>query len=170
MLRVTAAFLLLVCLGSPAIFAAAVWLTRAGPKRASAALAGGVVAALLNIGWDALAGRMDWWAYQVSDDLLATLALSISVAFVFGAAAGLVGWRMMRAMGWTGVATFFAGYVGLGMLRDHLLATNTALFDFGPGPMPQVMGGVGYLSLAMAVQVVMLIMAGPPRRDALRAS
>lgn len=169
MLRVTDYLLLAVCLGSPAVFAAAVWLTRAGPKRASAALAGGVLAALLNICWDVLAGRMDWWVYQVSGDTLATLALSISVAFVFGAAAGLVGWRMMRAMGWTGVATFFAGYVGLGMLRDHMLATNVSLFAFGPGAVPQVMGGVGYLSLAMAVQVVMLIMAGPPRGDALRA-
>jgi hypothetical protein len=31
------------------------------------------------------------------------------------------------------------------------------------------MSAVGYLSLALAVQVTMLIMAGPPRRDALRA-
>ena len=170
MLRVTAYLLLVVCLGSPAIFAAAVWLTRAGSKRASAARAGGVLAALLNFGWATLAGRMDWWAYEVSGDTLATLALSISVAFVFGAAAGLVGWRMMRAMGWTGVATFFAGFVGLGMLRDHMLATNVSLFSFGPGAVPQVMGGIGYLSLAMAVQMTMLIMAGPPRRDALRVS
>ena len=101
--------------------------------------------------------------------MLATLALALSVAFVFGGAAGLVGWRMMRAMGWTGVATFFAGFVGLGVLRDHLLAANTSLLVFGSGPMPQLMGALGYLSLALAVQVTMLVMAGPPRRDALRA-
>jgi hypothetical protein len=166
---VTASFLLLVCVVSPAIFAASVWLTRAGGKRATGALAGGVVAALFSIAWDALAGRMDWWSYGAHGDWLATLALALSVAFVFGASAGLIGWRMMRAMSWTGVATFFAGYVGLGMLRDHLLASNTLVFVFGPGPMPQVMGAVGYLSLALAVQVTMLIMAGPPTRDELRA-
>ncbi len=162
--------LIAVCLASPAVFAALVWLTRAGGKRATAALAGGVVAALFNIGWDTLAEQQDWWTYPTTNDVLATLALALSVAFVFGGAAGLIGWRMMRAMGWTGVATFFAGFVGLGMLRDNLLATNTGLMVFGNGPMPQVMDAVGYLSLALAVQVTMLVMAGPPRRDELRAS
>jgi hypothetical protein len=162
--------LILVCVVSPAIFAASVRLTLAGRKRASAALAGGVVAAIFSIGWDALATRMDWWGYATSGDSLAILALALSVAFVFGASAGLIGWRMMRAMGWTGVATFFAGYVGLGMLRDHLLATNTTLFVYGEGATPQIMGAIGYLSLALSVQVTMLILAGPPRRDELRTS
>lgn len=164
----TALFLFVVCLVSPAIFAGAVWITRAGAKRSSAALAGGVAGAIFNISWDALAGRMGWWSYT-THDWLATLALSLSVAFVFGAAAGLAGWRMMRAMGWIGVATFFAGYVGLGVSRDTLLAANTTLFVFGDGPMPQVMSAVSYLALALVVQVTMLVMAGPPRRDALRA-
>jgi len=152
------------------VFAAVVWLTRAGSRRAMGALAGGVVAALFNIAWDSLARQQDWWTYPDTNDVLATLALALSVAFVFGGAAGLIGWRMMRAMGWTGVATFFAGFVGLGVLRDHLLAANTTLLVFGAGPMPQLMGALGYLSLALAVQVTMLVMAGPPRRDALRAS
>jgi hypothetical protein len=168
--RVLVAVLLIVCLASPAAFAATVWLTRAGGKRASAALAGGVVAAIFNIGWDALARQQGWWTYSVANDMLETLALALSVTFVFGGAAGLIGWRMMRAMGWTGVATFFAGFVGLGVLRDHLLAANTDMMVFGDGPMPQLMGALGYLTLALAVQVTMLAMAGPPRRDELRVS
>lgn len=167
--RVTASFLVLVCLVSPAIFAATVWLTRASVKRATAALIGGVAAAIFSIGLDAVASRMDWWRYTVDGDWLAALALAVSVAFVFGAAAGLIGWRMMRAMGWTGVATFFAGYVGLGMLRDLLLATNTTLFVFGEGAEPQVMAAIGYVSLALAVQATMLVMAGPPTRDKLES-
>lgn len=136
----------------------------------TAALVGGLVAALFSLAWDALAARMGWWSYA-NDNVLAVLAVALSVAFVFGAAAGLAGWRMMRAIGWTGVAAFFAGFVGLGMLRDNLLATNpSVLFGFGEGPVPQVMSAVGYLSLALAVQVTMLIMAGRPRRDTLRAS
>jgi hypothetical protein len=119
--------------------------------------------------WDALANAEGWWGYAFSEDLLAALALAMSVAFVFGASAGLIGWRMMRAMGWSGVATFFAGFVGLGVLRDHVLATNTTLFVFGDGLVPQIMGALGYLALALTVQVTMLLMAGPPRRDALRA-
>lgn len=168
--RVIAILLLVVCVGSPAVFAVSAWLTRAGVKRTSAALVGGLVAALFSLAWDALAVRMHWWSYA-NDDMLAVLAVALSVAFVFGAAAGLVGWRMMRAFGWTGVAAFFAGDVGLGMLRDNLLATNTTvLFGFGEGPLPQIMSAVGYLSLALAVQVTMLIMAGPPTRDSLRTS
>ncbi len=166
--RVTSVLLLLVCVGSPVVFAAVAWIARAGANRTKAALVGGLVATLFSLGWDALAARMEWWTYA-NDDVLAVFAVALSVAFVFGAAAGLVGWRMMRAIGWTGVAAFFSGFVGLGMLRDNLLATNTTvLFGFGEGPVPQVMSAVGYLSLALAVQVTMLIMAGPPRRDALR--
>jgi hypothetical protein len=160
--------LLLVCLGSPAVFAAAAWLARASGNRTKAALVGGLVATLFSLGWDALAARMQWWTYA-NHDVLAVLAVALSVAFVFGAAAGIGGWRMMRAFGWTGVAAFFAGFVGFGMLRDNLLATNTSvLFGFGEGPLPQVMSALGYLSLALAVQVTMLLMAGPPSRDALR--
>lgn len=127
------------------------------------------MAAIINIGWDALADRMDWWRYTFQSDAAAPLAVYIPVAFVFGAAAGLVGWRMMRAMGWIGAATFFAAYVGLGVLRDHVLASNTDVFVFGAEPEAQVMDALSYLSLALVVQFSMLIMAGLPRRDSLRA-
>lgn len=159
--------LLAICLASPAVFAAVVWMTRAGGKRAAAALAGGVVAAVLSIGWDSLAAHEAWWTYPATNDVLATLAIALSVAFVFGAAAGLVGWRMMRGMGWSGVATFFAGYVGLGVLRDYLLAAHTDLMVVGGDAMPALMGALGYLMVALAVQVTMLLMAGLPTRDAL---
>ncbi|MEZ6030075.1 MAG: hypothetical protein R3C46_10035 [Hyphomonadaceae bacterium] len=161
------AILIAVCLGSPALFAVTVWLSRAGAKRSTAALAGGVVAAAFDIGWDALARLEGWWTYSAANDLLDTLALALTAAFVFGAAAGLIGWRMMRAMGWTGVATFFAGFVGLGVLRDQLLAVNTDLMAFGQGAMPQLMGALGYLAFALAVQMTMLVIAGLPTRDPL---
>lgn len=162
-------FLLAVCLASPLLFAALVWLTRAGSKRTRAAVAGCLTAAIFSLGWDALAKQMHWWSYPTGNDVLAILALSISGAFVFGGAAGLVGWRTMRAMGWTGVATFLAAFVGVGMLRDHTLQANTDIFAFGEGAIPQVMAAIGYLTMALTVQVTMLIMAGPPRSDELRA-
>lgn len=167
MLRVTADLLLALCVVSPAIFVAVLWLTRAGAKRAMAALAGCATAAVFSVGWDALAVQMGWWSYPSSGDLLATLAVSMTVAFLFGGAAGLVGWRMMRAMGRTGAVTFFVGFVGLGLIRDQVLELNTNLFEVGPGPMPHLMGGIGYLTIALAVQVTMLLLAGPPTRDEL---
>ena len=165
-----ASVLLAVSLVSPAIFAGMVWLTRAGAKRAMSALAGCAAAAVISVGWDALAARLGWWSYPSSSDLLTTLAVSTTVAFLFGGVAGLAGWRMMRAMGWTGAVTFFVGFVGLGLIRDQVLEMNTNMFAVGPGPMPHVMGGVGYLTIALAVQVTMLVLAGPPTRDELRTS
>lgn len=147
-----------------------VWLSRAGSQRTRAAIAGCFTAAVFSLFWDALAVQMHWWSFPSSTDLIATLALSTFGAFVLGGAAGLVCWRMMRSSGWIGAATFLSGFVGIGLLRDHLLDANTALFAFGDGPMPQVMAGLGYLSLALTVQITMLIVVGPPRRDALRAS
>jgi hypothetical protein len=159
--------LLAVCLASPLLFVSVLWLTRAGGKRASAALAGCITATVFSLCWDTLATRMGWWSYA-TDDLLATLTFAVTIAFVFGGTAGLVGWRMMRGMGWTGAATFFFGFVGLGLLRDNMLEVNTTLFAFGQGPMPHLMAGVGYLSMALVVQITMLLMAGPPTRDPLR--
>lgn len=166
--RVTAGILLLLSVVSPLIFVAMVWLTRAGSKRATAALVACISATVFSVCWDALAARMGWWSYPSSGDLVATLTQAITCAFVFGGAAGLAGWRIMRAMGWTGATTFFVGFVGIGLLRDYLLDTNTDLFSFGAGQMPQVMAAIGYLTMALVVQITMLLIAGPPRRDEMR--
>ena len=104
-MRVTAEVLFALCIASPLVFAGMVWLTRAGPRRAGAALAGCATAAVFSVGWDALAAKLGWWHYPSSGDLLATLAFSTTCAFLFGGAAGLAGWRIMRAMEWTGAIT-----------------------------------------------------------------
>lgn len=160
--------LLAICLASLLLFAGMIWITRAGPKRATAALAGCISATVFSLGWDALAKSQGWWTYTYGADLLVTLTLSISIAFLFGGVAGLAGWRMIRAMGWTGAVAFFVAFAGIGLLRDHSLDINTSLFDFGKGPMPQVMSALGYLTMAIAVQVTMFVMVGPPTRDELR--
>jgi hypothetical protein len=166
--RVSANILFALCLVSPLLFAATLWLSRAGPQRSIAAVAGCIAATVFSLAWDALAARLGWWSYPHHGDILATLALSATIAFLFGGVAGLIGWRMMRAMGWTGAATFFIGFVGIGLMRDHTLEVNTTAFYFGEGPMPQVMAAVGYLSMSLIVQITMLIMVGPPTRDELR--
>lgn len=164
----TANIVLAVCFASPVIFAASLWLTRAGPRRASAALAACATATVFSLVWDALAARLGWWAYPSAGELLPTLALALGCGFIFGGAAALLGWRMIRSGGWMGAATFLGGFVGTGMLRDYTLDLNTGYFSLGPGLMPHVMAGVGYLSMAVLAQVTMLLMAGPPRADELR--
>lgn len=162
--------LLAVCFASPVIFTAILWMSRAGPRRGSAALAACAAATVFSLAWDALAARMGWWTYPSAGQIFPTLALALACGFIFGGAAALIGWRMMRSGGWAGAATFFGGFVGVGMLRDYALDINTNHFSLGPGLMPHVMAGVGYLSMAVLAQVVMLMMAGPPRADALRTS
>lgn len=166
----SANLLLAVCIGSPLIFTAVLWLSRAGPRRATAALAACVTATVFSLIWDTLAASMGWWVYPLARELLPTLALAMACGFLFGGAAALLGWRMMRSGGWIGAATFLAAFVGIGMLRDYTLDLNTAQFSFGPGLMPHLMAGVGYLSMAVSAQIVMLVMAGPPRADELRTS
>jgi len=167
---VAAEVLLAVCIASPLIFAAIVRLSRARAKRAQAAIAGCFVAMVFSLCWDALAVQMQWWSFPSSTDLLATLALSIFGAFMFGGTAGLLGWRMMRSGGWTGTATFVCAFVGAGLMRDHMLDANTQLFAFGEGPTSQIMAGIGYLMLALLVQITMLAFGGHPRRDELRTN
>jgi hypothetical protein len=163
-------FLLVVAVLSPVVFAVAAWLLRAGLKRAAAALAGGLIAAAINIAWDTIAWRLDWWRYTFTSDATAPLAMYIPVAFIFGATAGLIGWRMIRAWEWTGVAIFYSGYVGLGVLRDHVIAARGDVFVFGPGVTPHVIDAIGYFTLALSVQLTMQMLAGPPRSDTLRAA
>jgi hypothetical protein len=167
---VSANLLLAVCIASPLLFTAMLWLTRAGPRRATAALAACAAAAVFSLCWDALAASMGWWTYPTSGEFLPTLALALACGFGFGGAAALLGWRMIRSGGWFGAATFLAAFVGIGMLRDYMLDINTTEFSFGPGLAPHLMAGVGYLSMAIIAQVVMLLMAGPPRADALRTN
>ncbi len=155
---------------SPLIFAAVVWLSRAGARRTQAAIAACFVAAVFSLCWDALAVQMHWWSFPSSSDLVATLALSIFGAFVFGGTAALIGWRMMRSGGWTGAATFVCAFVGVSLMRDHMLDANTQLFAFGAGPTGQIMASVGYLMLALIGQITMLALAGHPRRDELRTN
>src|SRR5579871_1376552 len=145
---------------SAAAFALAAWLLRASAKRALAALAGGVVGAAVNIAFDAVAYRQDWWRYTFTPDEVVPLAFYVPVALVFGASLGLVGWRIIRAYEWTGVAIFFGFFVGLGVIRDHVLAERSSLFQFGPGLTPHIADAIGYFALALAVQLTMRALVG----------
>lgn len=168
---VLSAFLLFAAsAASAAVFALAAWLLRASVKRTLAALAGGVVGAAVNIAFDAVAYRQDWWRYTFTSDDVAPLTYYLPVALLFGAAAGLVGWRIIRAFEWTGVVIFFGFFVGIGVIRDHVLAERSALFQFGPGLTPHVADAVGYFALALAVQLTMRGLIGKAQRDELRAA
>lgn len=150
------------------IFAATAGFTRARWRRIGAALAGGVLAAAVNIGWDIAAARFGWWHYTMSEGAVASLGLYVPVALVFGGAAGLIGWRMIRRWGTAGAVAFLAVYTVLGFVRDHAIATRGDVFVFGDGMAPHIADALGYLSLAITVQLAMLLLAGRPKSDALR--
>lgn len=144
------------------LLALAVSFTGAGPRRTLAALVGGALAALLNVGWDLAASHTGWWRY-VDGAQTAGWAAYLPVALAFGAAAGLVGWRMTRAWGIPGLLLFLASFTSLGILRDTIYGARGLVFLFGEGIAPRIADAAGWLSLALVTQLAIRLLAGPAR-------
>lgn len=151
-----------------ALFALSALLSRAPPARIAAAAAGALVAGLLNMGWDFLAWRAGWWCYTIGKGVLAPLWMYAPAGLVFGGALGLIGWRAMRAYGHAGGAVFFVLFTALGVSRDSIYAARGTVFVFGDGWQPLVADACGYLSIAVTFQLLMFLLAGPPRSGRLR--
>lgn len=150
------------------LFLLCAWLTKASYWRIAAALMGGLVAAGLNVGWDVVAFQTGWWTYGPAQAHAPILAYAPTL-FWFGGGLGLVGWRMIREWGARGELGFFLGFTLLGFARDQIYAAGTGVFTFGAGYLPLVMDAVLWLSLAIAVQLIMRLLVGPIDVDPLGA-
>ncbi len=141
------------------------WLTRANYWRTAAALMGGLCAGALRFGLDMVAYEFDWWSF--GDTPYAPIITYVPVVFWFGAGLGLIGWRMMRNWGGVGEWLFFIGFVALGVARDVVLALGSGPLTITHGGLPLVIAGVGWLVMAILVQVMMQLLVGPVDADAL---
>lgn len=146
------------------LLALAVSFTGAGPRRTLAALIGGALAAMLNVGWDLAASRTGLQQYA-SVAQTAGWTAWLPVALALGAAAGLVGWRMNRAWGLPGLLLFLVAVASLGILRDTLYGARGLGFLLGDGMDSRIAGAVGWLTLALVTQLTMRLLAGPAARD-----
>ena len=147
------------------LFLVCAWLTRAPYWRAAAALLGGLVAAALRFCLDMVAFHFDWWTF--GDVGYAPVITYAPVVFWFGGGLGLVGWRMMRNWGSFGEIAFFLSFILLGVARDVVLAIGVGPLTITQQGLPLIIAGVGWLVMAVVVQVVMQLLVGSVDADPL---
>jgi hypothetical protein len=154
-------------LATAIVFLIVAFLARATVRRAFGSLIAAVPLVFLVRAVDGLAGRLGWWRYPSVPIGDAPLAWYIAAALGYGAAVGLIGWRVLRRFGIAGLVVFVL-LVGLvGVVRDYVYSTTTGLIEFGGGALPLVVDFLSYASAATLVQLLMLSIVGAPRSDRL---
>ena len=151
------------------MFAGAAFFTRAGWRRIIGALIAAAPLVLLVMFYDAIAAQMGWWRYPAVGAGAAPLSWYVASALGYGAALGLVGWRVIRRWGRRGLLGFLAAFAVFGVGRDLAYSHAYHLIVFGPGPLPLLADLLAYASAAALVQLLMRWIAGPARGDPLRA-
>ncbi len=159
--------LILGVIATTIMFAVVAFITRATPRRMVGALVGAMPLVPLIMLYDVIAARLGWWHYPSVTTGNAPLPWYIAAALWYGAALGLVGWRMIRGFGRRGLVAFLAGFALFGVTRDYLYSVATGLIVFGPGPVPLIADLFAYASGAAIVQLLMYRMVGSPRADPL---
>jgi hypothetical protein len=117
--------------------------------------------------YDAIAARLGLWRYPSVTTGSAPLAWYFAAALFYGAALGLVGWRVVRRFGRRGLICFLIVLALFGVARDYLYSRTTDVIEFGGGWVPVIADLFEYASAAMIVQIVMYWIAGPPAAEPL---
>jgi hypothetical protein len=141
--------------------------SRATWRRLAAALIAAVPIIPLVMFYDAIAARLEWWRYPSVTTGSAPLAWYVAAALLYGAAFGLVGWRVVRRFGRPGLICFLIALALFGVARDYGYSRTTDLIEFGGGWVPFIADLFAYASAALLVQIVMVWVAGPPGSDPL---
>lgn len=149
------------------MFAVIAFFTRATLRRIAGALVGALPIIPLVMFYDSLAARLGWWHYPSVTTGRAPIAWYIAAALFYGAALGLVGWRVIRRWDNRGLVVFLVVLALFGVARDYLYSLTTSLIVFGPGPLPLIADLFAYASAGALVQLLMVWIAGTPRSDRL---
>jgi hypothetical protein len=152
---------------STILFILAAYFTRATLVRTLAALSASSL--LIPFFWilDAYAARQGWWYYPLTANVSAPWAWYIANALVYGAALGLVGWRIVRRWGRSGLLAFVVGFGLFGLVRDSIYAMATGFIEFGDGFLPRIIDFLAYALAALLVQALMGWVVGPAGADPL---
>ena len=149
------------------LFAIIAFFTRATLRR----IAGAVIAAIpvipLVMFYDAIAARLGLWHYPSVTTGSAPLAWYVAAVMFYGAALGLLGWRVIRRFGKRGVIGFLIALALFGVARDYFYSVTTDLIEFGPEWAPLIADFFAYASGAAIVQILMYWLAGLPGSDPL---
>lgn len=114
------------------IFSVTVYLTRASRRRSKGALLAALVMSALNIFWDVGAHQFGWWTYPSQGRGFAPIAVYLAQDLVWGAAFGLVGWRLHRRFGAGALVAFIALLSTIGATRDLFISSRTQIIVFVP--------------------------------------
>src|SRR5260370_25013326 len=114
--------------------------------------------------YDVVASRRGWWHYPSVTGSQAPLAWYVAAALWYGAALGLVGWRVIRRFGGAGLTAFLVTFAILGVARDYLHSISTRLIVFCSGPLPFIADLFAYASGAAVVQLFIYLIPGPPQK------
>ena len=117
--------------------------------------------------YDKIASQFGWWYYPSVTAASAPLAWYVAAALGYGAAFGLVGWRVIRRWETRGLLTFLMLFALFGVARDYAYSMTTQFIVFGPGPLPLLADLFAYGSAAVVVQLLMGWIVGSARSDLL---
>jgi hypothetical protein len=147
------------------LFGISAYFTRARLRRVAGVLIASVPLVPLVMFYDALARRIGWWNYPAVKTGNAPLTWYISAALFYGAAMGLVGWRVIRRYGKLGTVGFLVCLAIFGVARDYLYSITTDFIAFNGGWVAYLADLLAYASAAALVQIIMYFIAGPPKSD-----
>lgn len=149
------------------MFAVVAVFARAGARRTVGALLASIPIVPLVMFYDRIAAEQGWWHYPSVTATSAPLAWYVAAALWYGAALGLVGWRVIRRWATPGLIVFLILFSLFGVARDYAYSVTTRLIVFGPGPIPLLADLFAYGSGAAVVQLLMRWLVGPAQSDSL---
>jgi hypothetical protein len=149
------------------LFAIVAFFSRAGLRRIVGVLLAAIPVIPMVMFYDKIAAQFGWWHYPSVTSANAPLAWYVAAALGYGAAFGLVGWRVIRRWKMRGLLAFLLVFALFGVARDYGYSLTTRLIVFGPGPIPLLADLLAYGSSAAVVQLLMRWIVGPAQSDAL---
>ena len=117
--------------------------------------------------YDKIAAQFGWWHYPSVTAASAPLAWYVAAALGYGAAFGLIGWRVIRRWEMRGLLAFLSLFALFGVARDYGYSVTTQFIVFGPGPVPLLADLFAYGSAAAVVQLLMRWIVGSAQSDML---
>ena len=149
------------------MFVAVAFSARAGLRRIVGALIAAIPIIPMVMFYDKTAAEQGWWYYPSITTASAPLGWYVAAALWYGAALGLVGWRVIRRWATPGLVVFLVLFALFGVARDFAYSVTTRLIVFGQGPIPLLADLFAYASGAAVVQLLMRWIVGPAQSDAL---
>jgi hypothetical protein len=149
------------------MFAVVAYFSRASWRRIIGVLLAAIPVMPMVMVYDKLAAQLGWWHYPTVTTTAAPLAWYVAAFLWYGAALGLIGWRVIRRWRTLGLVAFVVLFALFGVARDYVYNLTTQLIVFGPGPIPLLADLCAYASAAVVVQLLMRWIVGPAQSDAL---